>query len=193
MRRIAAAAVSLLLAHGAAAQVPAPADWRKESFTFPLQFAPSIPYEGVEHVRFAPSWTDFDGERGFTYVFLWDIRRRALEPQEIERGLRVYFDGLMEAVTKARKLADPGTVTRVSLHPITTPKAWAAGYAGRLWTWNGFSKGEDLALHLEVAMRDCGAERTQAFFAFSRAPREHAAWRELREVREATPCAGDGG
>lgn len=181
--------MKVLAALALAASIAAPGDWRKESFTFPLPFAPSIPYEGEEQVRFAPDWAKFDTERGFSYVFLWNIKRRELEPQELERAMRVYFDGLMEAVTKARKIGDPGTVTTLSLHPITPPKAWATGYGGRLWTWNGFSKGEPLALHVEIALRHCGPERTQVFFAFSRAAREHAVWGELRGIREATPCA----
>lgn len=177
-----------LAALAAQAQVPAPDSWRKESFQFPLQFAPSIPYEGSEHVRFAPDWTEFSSDRGFTYVFLWDIKRRNPEPQELERSLNVYFDGLMEAVTKARKIADPGTVSSASLHPIAPVAGWAAGYGGRLWTWNGFSGGEPLVLHLEVTHRPCDPDRTQVFFALSRAARSHAAWDELRAIRGATRC-----
>ena len=188
MRRAAALAVALSLPALAAAQVAAPDDWRKETFRFPLPFAPSIPYEGVEHVRFAPYWAQFADERGFTYVVLWDLKRRELEPQELERGLNVYFDGLMEAVTKARKIPDPGTVSSVSLHPIALPAGWASGFGGRVWTWNGFAKGEPLVLNAEITARDCGPERTQVFFAFSRAARTHAAWDDLRNIRQATTC-----
>lgn len=180
------AACSIALA--SAARIPAPADWRKESFTFPLRFAPSIPYEGVEHVRFAPYWTEFATERGFTYAILWDIKRRELQPQELERGLSVYFDGLMEGVTKARKIDDPGTVSAVALHPMAAPRGWREGYSGRVWTWNGFAKGEPLTLNVEIAMRPCGEDRTQIFFAFSRAERAHATWEELRAMRAATGC-----
>ena len=189
MKRFALAAAALLVAlPHAAAQVAAPESWRKETFQFPLQFAPSIPYEGTEHVRFSPHWTDFAADRGFTYVILWDIKRRALQPQELERGLMVYFDGLMEAVTKARKLEDPGTVSSVALHPTKAPAGWSEGLGGRLWTWNGFSKGEPLVLHLEIAHRPCGEDRTQVFFAFSRAAREADSWAELRAIRAATAC-----
>ena len=178
----------LALALPAAGEVAAPDTWRKESFPFPLRFAPTIPYEGMEHVRFAPYWQEFASERGFTYVLLWDIKRRRLEPAEIERALNVYFDGLMEQVTRGRKIADPGTATSTSLHPLATPPGWTEALGGRLWTWNGFGQGEALALHLEVAQRDCGADRTQLLFAFSRAPRTHAAWGELRAIRKATSC-----
>ena len=178
----------LALALPAAARVAAPDDWRKESFAFPLQFAPTIPYVGMEHVRFAPYWSDFASERGFTYVLLWDIERRRLEPAELERALNVYFDGLMEQVTRGRKIADPGTVTQASLHPLAAPAGWSEALGGRLWTWNGFGKGEALALHVEVSQRDCGKDRTQVLFAFSRAPRTHATWDELRAIRKATAC-----
>ena len=182
--------VVALCALPATAQVPAPQTWRGETFEFPLPFAKSIPYEGTEHVRFAPHWTDFASERGFTYVILWDIKRRTLEPAEIERGLQVYFDGLMESVTKARKIVDPGTVTSVALHPMAAPPGWSEGIGGRLWTWNGFGRGEPLQLHLEVTHRACGADRTQIFYAYSKAPRSQAsAWDELRSIRAATRCA----
>ena len=188
MRFAAALAVALLLPLAAAAQIAAPEGWRKQGFQFPLPFAPSIPYEGSEHVRFAPYWTEFGEERGFSYVVLWDIKRRDLEPQEIERGLHVYFDGLMEAVTKARKLDDPGTVSSVALHPMAAPPGWKGAYGGRVWTWNGFGKGEPLLLTTEITTRDCGADRTHIFYAFSRAPRTHAVWDELRAIRKATAC-----
>ena len=187
--RLPALAGSLLFAAAAAsAQVAAPETWRKESFTFPLSFAPTIPYEGVEHVRFSPTWTDFAGERGFTYVFVWDLKRREIEPRELEQRLNAYFDGIMESVTKVRKLADPGTVTSTALHPIKAIDGWPLALGGRVHTWNGFAKGEALTLHLEATLRHCGVERTQVFFAFSKAAREHAVWDDLRAIRRDTPC-----
>jgi hypothetical protein len=178
-----------LLCTPAAAQIAAPDTWRKESFTFPLQFAPSIPYEGTEYVRFAPYWAEFAAERGFTYAILWDIKRRTLEASELERALNVYFDGLMEVITRARKIDDPGTVSSVTLHPMATPKGWEHASGGRLWTWNGFSGGEPLVLHLEVTQRNCGEDRSQVFFAFSRAARTQPTWEELRGIRQATACS----
>jgi hypothetical protein len=172
-----------------AAAIAAPDSWREERFTFPLVFAPSIPYEGEEVVRFSPDFTKFSGNRGFTYVILWDIKRRTLEPSEIERGLAVYFDGLMENVTRARKIEDPGTVTSTSLHPMSAPKGWDRGLGGQLWTWNAFSKGEPLVLNLEITHRACGTDRTQIFYAFSMAARGEPAWDELRKVRSDTQCA----
>jgi hypothetical protein len=173
----------------ARAQVAAPDDWRKETFAFPLVFAPTIPYEGTEYVRFAPYWAEDNAERGFTYVILWDIKRRTFEPAELERGLNVYFDGLMEQVTRARKIEDTGAVSSATLHPLTAPEGWAEALGGRVHTWNAFVKGEPLVLNLEIAHRPCSTDRTQVFFALSRAGRDQPVWKGLRAIRSATTCA----
>lgn len=192
MRWLAWIACAALLPAGA--QIAAPASWRAQKFDFPLQFAPSIPYEGTEHVRFSPTWTHFADDDGFTYVLLWELKRAPLEPAELERALNVYFDGLMELATKTRKIDDPGTVSQVSLHPMAAPDKWASALGGRVWTWNAFSRGEPLALNLEITQRTCGSDRTQLFFAISKAARNHAAWNELRRIRGQTGCdpAGEG-
>jgi len=57
-----------------------------------------------------------------------------------------------------------------------------------VFTWNGFSKGEPLALYTEISHRSCGADRTQVFLAFSRTPRTHPAWEEMRAIRKDTQC-----
>ena len=182
-------ALMALGALSAAAEIAAPESWRKESFQFPLPFAPSIPYEGTEYVRFAPYWSEFAAERGFTYAVLWDVKRRPFAAAELERGLLVYFDGLMENVTRARKIEDPGTITAAALHPMAVPAGWTVANGGRVWTWNAFAKGEPLVLHLEVTQRPCGEDRMQIFYAFSRAERTRAPWDELRAIRNATRCA----
>ncbi len=192
------APILLAVALPAAAQAPppaapsppiaAPADWRTETFQFPLAFAPSIPFEGSEHVRFSPQWGKFGADDGFTYVFLWDIKPVPMEAAHLERGLAVYFDGLMENVARARKLEEFPVMTAVVLHPLAAPTGWKEAYAGAIHTWNAFGKGEDLRLNLEVAHRLCGAERMQVFFAVSKATRGARPWPELRGVRQATSC-----
>src|SRR5436190_3430471 len=93
----------------------APGNWRQESFDSPLAFAPAIGLEGKEHVRFAPGWSSFATERGFSYVFLWDVKEvegPALTVNGLEFALRVYFDGLMATAAEARKI-EAGTTPTV--------------------------------------------------------------------------------
>lgn len=172
----------------AAAEVPVPEGWRRESFAFPLAFAPKIAFEGTEEVRFAPGWARFDAPEGFTYAFAWEVKRTPVDAPVLDRALREYFDGLMENVTRGRRIEDPGTATTTTLNPMAAPEGWQAGFGGRVFTWNGFAKGEPLQLHLEIAHRPCGAERMQVFFALSKAARDDPAWKALRELRAATRC-----
>jgi hypothetical protein len=172
----------------AANLIAAPEDWRKETFTFPLAFAPSIPYEGTEHVRFPPSWDKFATENGFSYVILWDLKATPVAPEDLEDHLEAYFNGLMSNVARARKVEAATAKTAVSAHPMTGVPGWSQAFGAEVRTSNAFSKNEALLLHGEIAQRDCGAGRMQVFFAFSRARRDRPVWEALREARKATPC-----
>jgi hypothetical protein len=193
MKRLVAAiaCMAALLAAAQSSPIPAPKDWREESFTFPLQFAPSIPYEGVEYVRFAPSWTRFDTENGFSYVLLWDVKTRPVTADDVEDYLEAYFAGLMLNVGRQRKLDDKEIKTAAALHPMASLAGWEQGFGLEVRTWNAFSKGEALLLYGEAGQRACG-DRMQIFFAFSRASRDRPIWDALRAARKATTCGVPG-
>jgi hypothetical protein len=48
-----------------------PDGWTVERLPFPIEFAPQIPYKGVEELRFAPGWGDIKSDEHWTYAFLW--------------------------------------------------------------------------------------------------------------------------
>ena len=182
-----ACAAAILCAADPASPIPAPDDWRKESFDFPLQFAPSIPYQGKEYLRFAPSWVRFGEDGGFSYVILWDVKTKPVTPEDLEDYLEAYFTGLMKNVGVQRKLGDREVKSVAAAHPMAGLAGWEQGYGLEVRTWNAFSKGEPLLLYGEVGQRACGA-RMQIFFAFSRSPRDRPIWDRLREARNATTC-----
>src|ERR1700682_3198884 len=168
--------------------IVAPDDWRQESFGVPPAFAPTIPYEGTEHVRFTPSWDKFASENGFSYVVLWDLKATPVTPEDLEDHLEAYFNGLMSNVARARKLESAAAKAGVAAHPMTGIAGWSQAFGVEVRTSNGFSKNEPLLLYGEVAQRDCGNGRMQVFLAFSRARRDRPVWQGLREARKATPC-----
>jgi hypothetical protein len=192
--RFAIATLLLVLSLAADAKddaIPAPENWRRESFEFPLAFAPGIGFEGSEHVRFAPGWGEFASDRGFRYVFLWDVKSVPGPSQAVhglEFALGVYFDGLMETAAATRKLEARGARTVVNFHPMREVKGWNESHAGAIHTWNAFGEAEPLVLNVEVTKRECPAGRTQVFFAISKAARGDALWNDLRKAREATTC-----
>ena len=176
-----------LAAAAAATLIPAPDDWRKESFAFPLQFAPGIPYEGTEYLRFSPAWDQFADEGGFSYVVLWDVKAVPVEPPDIEDHLETYFNGLMSNVARGRKLAEPARSV-VEAHPMARVPGWQQGFGVEIRTFNAFSKGEPMLLYGEVSQRSCGKGRMQILFALSKSPRDRPIWNGLRAVRTATTC-----
>jgi len=181
------AALAFAAAAAAATLIPAPDDWRKESFAFPLQFAPGIPYQGTEYLRFHPGWDQFADETGFSYVVLWDVKAVPVEPPDIEDHLETYFNGLMSNVARGRKLAEPPRSV-VQAHPMAPLPDWQQGFGVQIRTYNSFSKGEPLLLYGEVTQRRCSNERMQIFFALSKSRRDKPIWNSLRKARGATTC-----
>ena len=173
----------------AADAIPAPDEWRKETLTFPLEFAPALKYDGVEHVRFAPQWKDFADERGFSYMFVWDVKSAPLGVPELERDLIAYFDGLMQRAAESRKLTKRGNPTKAAFDGGAAVAGWTQAYAGVLRTWNAFADGAPLVLEMEITKRPCGNDRMQVFFMVSKAQRTDAIWDTMRAARGATVCA----
>ena len=192
LARLAARALLAAWVPAHANPIPAPDNWRRESFEFPLAFAPTIGLEGHEHVRFAPGWGNFAGERGFSYVFLWDVKEisgPALTVHGLEFALGAYFDGLMRTAAQSRKIEAGVERTVVNFHPMREVPGWRDAHAGEIYTWNGFSKGEPLVLQMEVVQRSCPNGRAQVFYAVSKARRADAIWTELRKARDGTRCS----
>lgn len=169
------------------ALLAAPPDWRSETFPFPLRFAPTIPYEGEEHVRFHPKWDQFADEAGFSYVMLWDVKEVPVEPADLEDHLETYFNGLMSNVARGRKLDEPAK-TVVAAHPMAPIPGWKQGFGVEIRTFNSFSKGEPLLLHGEVTQRTCRNGRMQVVIALSQVRRDRPIWKGLRDIRTATTC-----
>ena len=54
-----------------------PEGWGVEHFLIPIEFAPSIPYKGVEDIRFTPGWGNAKTDECWTYCFLCIFRRHS--------------------------------------------------------------------------------------------------------------------
>ena len=121
-------------------------------------------------------------------MFLWDLKTKPFNADDLEDYLETYFGGLMNNVGRKQKLADKEIKTNAAAHPLAGVKGdWAQAWGIEVRTWNAFSKGEPLMLWGEVTQRNCG-ERMQVFFAMSMAARDKPIWETLRNIRKATTC-----
>jgi hypothetical protein len=82
-----------------------PDGWNIERFGIPIDFAPSIPYKGVEDIRFTPGWSDPNANDYWSYAFLWYLEGTPeTNPQIIEKNLTAYYNGLVGRNIKQRKI-----------------------------------------------------------------------------------------
>src|SRR5215471_14982261 len=51
--------------------LPTPQGWTSEIIPFPIEFAPSINYSGVEDLRFTAGWGNAQTDEYWSYAFLW--------------------------------------------------------------------------------------------------------------------------
>jgi hypothetical protein len=122
------------------------------------------------------------------YLFVWDIDMSTIGRGDPYRAWRTYYDGLIYALTEARRLIEPGTPARVNLQPMAAVKGWDEAYSGTLVSRETYLDGEPVVMHAEITRRDCDRKRAQLFFALSYAPRDDAQWDEMRKARAGISC-----
>ena len=124
------------------------------------------------------------------YVYVWELDRGTLGKGDPYRVMRTYYDGLMYAISEARRLIEPGTPALLQLDPMPRPAGWHEAYAGTLRSRETYLEGDAVLLNAEITRRDCTPGRSQVFYVVSTKPRDHPDWEELRRARERVTCAG---
>jgi hypothetical protein len=122
------------------------------------------------------------------YVFIWDLDRTTLGRGDPYRVMRTYYDGLMYALTEARRFIEPGTPAMLDIDPIDPPLDWQEAYAGTLRTRGPSLQGDDVNVNVEVARRDCDRSRSQVFYMVSWKPPTHSDWNDMHAVRDRMSC-----
>ncbi|MGZ5067389.1 MAG: hypothetical protein ACXWG1_17475 [Usitatibacter sp.] len=122
------------------------------------------------------------------YLFVWDIDRATVGRGDPYRTLRTYYDGLVYAVTEARRLVEPGTPAHLQLEPMSPVRGWDESYSGTFTSRETYLEGDPAVMHAEITRRDCDSKRAQVFFVLSYSPRDDPAWDGMRKVRDAISC-----
>lgn len=161
---------------------PTPAGWRAETIPFPLGFAPTLPYRGVEELRFGPRFFDPSSPTYFTYAFAFVVEGAPdFSPEVLAADLRTYFTGLASAVT--------GAPSEPALHRAAIVRGDDGELHGAVQTIDAFGDRRRLDLHLEAESRVCGQRRV-LLASLSPHPPASPVWQELRAVRRAFRCGG---
>jgi hypothetical protein len=161
---------------------PTPDGWKKETIPFPLDFAPSLPYQGQEELRFGPKFFKEDSPTYFTYAFAFVLDHAPpFTTKQFAEDVKTYFNGLASAVTKEASAA--------SLHDASFTGT-SDHFEGTVKTIDAFSKDHHpISLHVVGESKLCGDHRIVLASLSPKDPKiDREIWETLAKVRASFVC-----
>jgi hypothetical protein len=156
--------------------------WTKEIIQFPIGFAPDIPYEGYEDLRFAAGWAKKDSPEFWTYIFAWHIKgKQILSTQILETNLRMYFDGLMNAVNKDEDFEVPATTVSFAKKESGNKES---DFTGKVTVHDSFHTQATITLNILVKNYYC-EEKDESIIVFRISPKafDNEVWNTFQQVK----------
>jgi len=168
-----------------------PDNWSKKTFEFPLVFAPTIPYVGVEEARYSEGWGDMNSDEYWTYAFVWylDEYPQILE-WKLEEYMASYFDGLMKSTGVQKKLeasvvAEPTVAEFIRTHEYDQDSE----YIGKIMIHDAFATNELIILNAKVRAYYCSKQQKYVvLFKFSPKETREKEWEALDIIRMNVEC-----
>lgn len=161
-----------------------PKGWDIERFPIPIEFAPSIPYQGVEDIRFTPGWAKRESEEYWTYAFLWYLNKaQKFEARTIEDNLLAYYTGLIKINTDK---SDTSTLltpqVRTSIRKLATVHGDQETFSGNVNMFDYMSR-KPITLNLFIHVKSCrGQDKTFVFYQVSPKPYTDPVWKSLNQL-----------
>lgn len=158
--------------------------WAIERFLIPIDFAPQIPYKGVEDIRFSPDWGKEKSSEYWSYAFLWYLDGSpSINSDTIKRNLNLYYDGLVSRNIEKQNIPAAAVFkTQTKLKQIGT-------HAGDLKTFLGtvtmldYMEKQPMVLNCIVHLKKCkGFANTILFHQLSPKPYTDPIWKKLNQL-----------
>jgi hypothetical protein len=167
-----------------------PENWTSETFGIPIEFAPSIPYVGIEEVRFAPGWDYSSSEDYWTYSYLWYLDGDvSFDVETIEQNLEAYYTGLINRNIQRRR------IPKEKLFQVNATFEKVDANQGDESTFRGsvnmldYMAQEPILLNFMVHVKKCpGADNTFVFYKVSPHNQDHAVWNTLNQIWTEFEC-----
>ena len=168
-----------------------PHNWKKESFTFPLGFAPKLTFTGIEEARFAPGWSDKTSPEFWTYTFAWYVDGNInLTEERLQTFTADYFNGLTQAVGKSKGL-EAGTVSEAYAIFIEKKSKdnWQF-FEGKVQLFDVFFSEQAVRLNVKVKALYCKIlDKHLVVFSFAPKAFDHEIWQVFKKVKTVANCA----
>jgi hypothetical protein len=167
-----------------------PENWTTERFAIPIEFAPSIPYAGIEELRFAPGWGSSTSEDYWTYSYLWYLDGKPeFNASTMEENLEAYYTGLIGRNIERRK------IPKEKLFPVKATFEMVTAYDGDLSTFKGsvymldYMAQEPITLNCLIHVKECpGKDNTFVYYEVSPREATHPIWNTLNKIWTEFQC-----
>lgn len=169
-----------------------PQGWGVERFAIPIEFAPSIPYKGVEDLRFAQGWSDAKSNGYWTYAFLWHLEGRPeTNPQIIEANLTAYYNGLVGRNIEKRQIPKDKLVeVKVKIKQTGTGEGDLQTFSGTIDMLDYMAQ-MPITLNCKIHVNLCPTEKNSTFIFYEISPRPPAdtIWKDLQNLWTTFECS----
>ncbi len=170
--------------------LPTPEGWEVERFPIPISFAPQIPYNGVEDVRFTPGWGDEKSEQYWSYAYLWWLEgEQKIDAATLEKYLTYYYEGLVGRNITGRKIPAAKVVpTAVKLKSMKAVPGDRGSYTGTI-TMLDYMAQKPITLNCRVGVSSCKDQNhTAVFIELSPQPYAHPVWQDMGKIKKGFTC-----
>ncbi len=164
--------------------LPIPKGWTVERFPVPPSFAITIPYKGVEDIRFTPGWGKIESNEYWSYAFLWfldDIRE--FDSKTLENNLTAYYTGLFNINTSKSNIDTTKLIpVQVTINSKKAEKEDDKTFEG-IVKMNDYMTKKPITLNLIIHIKSC-EEQNKSFVLFELSPRPYSdmVWNDLDQL-----------
>jgi hypothetical protein len=171
-------------------KLTAPQEWRTELMAVPIDFAPQIPYKGVEDLRFAPGWGDATKEDYWSYCFLWHLDGEVkLNNEKLQQHLKDYYSGLVGRNIPRRNIPKEKLVpTIATIIKNQHTKGDEATFSGTI-SMLDYMEQKPMVLNCVIHVKTCpGPSKTLVFFELSPKSTSEKIWQDMNSIWENFSC-----
>jgi len=161
-----------------------PKGWDIERFLIPIEFAPEIPYKGVEDIRFAPGWGNAKSDEYWSYAFLWYLDGSPETTAEIvANNLKAYYTGLVGRNIEPRKIpADKLVPVKTAIKKVGPDKGDIKTFRGTVYMLD-YMEQKPIILNCIVHLKSCpGKNKAFIFNEISPKPYSDTIWQSLNQL-----------
>jgi hypothetical protein len=156
-----------------------PEGWGTERFLIPISFAPQIPYEGIEDIRFMPGWAKAESADYWSYAFLWYLSGPEKTTAKIvESNLQEYYTGLLSAIL-GDSMDSKSMTVKATIKKGKTQKGDIKTFFGSVNMFDYMAK-KPIVLYCKVHLKSCeGQNNTFIFYELSPKNYSDKVWQSL--------------